>query len=256
VGAVIGAIAGSVTAFGVARWEVRNNRLDALRAEFFEVLQIWSFLGRMRNELVVMPLTVKTWEASRDRIALALPVEDFAAVGVAMNGVSSLITLLSKYNVGDRWQVGERPKGSFKGLDPLLELAGLEELCGGPGGSDQDPTPGDAVVEAEGVDGGDLEDPPDRLHRAQAGEVVGTGHGLSRDAAGARLAGGPRRPHPRCPARARSRTGRPAAESLGTAARQPQRQCRDGCSRPNPGEARLSVPASALDVPESARLNR
>ena len=43
----------------------------------------------------------------------------------------------------------------------MLELAGLEELRGGQSDLNEHPRAGDPVVQAEGIDGGDLEEPPD-----------------------------------------------------------------------------------------------
>jgi len=65
-----------------------------------------------------------------------------------------------------------------KTMDLLQELARLEQLRRRDGGRDQDPRARDALLQPQRVEGGDLEDPPDRLDRAQAREVVGARDGL------------------------------------------------------------------------------
>ncbi len=78
---------------------------------------------------------------------------------------------------GPRAWPSDRPDGRLEGRQALLEGACLEQPRRGQGARDQDPRPGHRVLQAQGVKGGDLDDPADRLDLAKPGEVVGAGDG-------------------------------------------------------------------------------
>lgn len=63
----------------------------------------------------------------------------------------------------------------FKHRDPILELADLEQARRGRSGGDDDPQPGDPVLETNGVGHDDLEQPPDPFDRVESRQVVGRG---------------------------------------------------------------------------------
>src|SRR4051794_36463409 len=90
-GGLVGSLVGAGAAFWIARSQVRDDRVGALRSAYLEMREIDSRLRHMGRSNLRVPISITTWPQVRDRVALALSAGDFWVVGQAMLSVQVLV---------------------------------------------------------------------------------------------------------------------------------------------------------------------